>query len=388
MTGPASLAHAAVREWKSEEIKVLSGALPVLRSIRGLFSFLNVPQVLRRRAARAVLSRRGIKADGASCLSHGEAANFEEEIRSALDKLIEIGSVFGEKLECVADRSQILVTARRLATWLDGFRDMANRLDSAPASDLWSHVEHLTYNLDANGRDEKVSPLSPLLTALGFATAVAAVNNMTLRRAERLAPHLAEETMCGIARAVEVELALPVDWRAINQALPTLVAFQTFRLREATLSPVARAVFVELEPVVEKLRASISPSDTIAALLRREAATAWKGEIETRHPQLQRLRTQLEKDIGELERLDNEMREVNRRYLGQISHSGLARVDQWARVWALGGPNQLRLRQVFDRGRSLGLLKLRPVWLVNPDVASRMLPMEPGLFDVVIFDEA
>ncbi|MDX2308764.1 MAG: AAA domain-containing protein [Hyphomicrobium sp.] len=388
MTGPASLALAAVREWTSEEIKVLSGALPALRSIGGLFSFLKIPQVLRRRAARAVLSRRGIRTDGASCLSHAEAANFEEEIRSALDKLIEIGSVFGEKLECVADRSQILVTARRLATWLDGFRDMASRLDSAPSSDLWSHVEHLTYNLDANGRDEKGSPLGPLLTALGFATAVAVGNKMTLARAERLAPHLAAETMHGIARAVEFELALPFDWKAIDEALPTLIAFQTFRLREATLSPVARTVFVELESVVEKLRASASPSDTIAALLRREAATAWKGEIETRHPQLQRIRTQLDKDIGELERLDNEMRDINRRYLGHIGQSGLARVDQWARVWALGGPNQLRLRQVFDRGRNLGLLKLRPVWLVNPDVASRMLPMEPGLFDVVIFDEA
>ena len=135
------------------------------------------------------------------------------------------------------------------------------------------------------------------------------MNKMTLRRAERLAPHFADETMRGIARGVEVEWALPLDWKAIDQALPHLVAFQTFRLREATLSPAARAVFVELEPIVEKLRTAANPSDSIAALLRREAATAWKGEIETRHPQLQRLRTQLEKDIGELERLDTEMRE-------------------------------------------------------------------------------
>lgn len=388
MTGPASLAHAAVRQWTSEEIELLSGVLPALRSIGGLFSFLNFPQILRRRAARSVLSHRATKTDGASCLAHAEAAEFERGVRSSLQELIEIASVFGENLECPADRSQLLSAARRLATWLDGFRDMANRLDRAPSSELWPHVEHLADDLDQNRRDDDRSPLAPLLTAVGFATAVAAVNKMTLRRAERLAPHFADETMRGIARGVEVERTLPLDWKAIDEALPTLVAFQTFRLREATLSPAARSVFVELEPIVEKLRVAANPSDSIAALLRREAATAWKGEIDTRHPQLQRLRTQLEKDIGELERLDTEMRDINRRYLGHIGQSGLARVDQWARVWALGGPNQLRLRQVFDRGRNLGLLRLRPVWLVNPDVASRMLPMEPGLFDVVIFDEA
>jgi hypothetical protein len=269
-----------------------------------------------------VLSCRGIKTDGASCLSHAEAANFEEEIRSSLQKLIEIGSVFGEKLECPADHRQLLITARRFATWLDSFRDMAKRLDGAPSSDLWSHMEHLAHDLNQSRQDRNRSPLGPLLTAVGFATAVATVNNMTLRRAERLAPHLAEEPMRGIARAIEVELALPIDWDAVDEAMPNLVAFQTFRLREATLSSVARAVFVELEPVVEKLRTSASPNEAVAALLRREAAIAWKGEIETSHPQLQRIRTQLEKDIGELERLDNEMRDVNRRYLGHIGQSG------------------------------------------------------------------
>ena len=36
----------------------------------------------------------------------------------------------------------------------------------------------------------------------------------------------------------------------------------------------------------------------------------------------------------------------------------------------------------------MGLLHLRPVWLTIPDVASGLLPLKPGLFDVVIFDEA
>src|SRR5690606_33531047 len=33
-------------------------------------------------------------------------------------------------------------------------------------------------------------------------------------------------------------------------------------------------------------------------------------------------------------------------------------------------------------------MQLRPVWLVNPDVASRLLPLRKALFDTVIYDEA
>jgi primosomal replication protein N'' len=33
-------------------------------------------------------------------------------------------------------------------------------------------------------------------------------------------------------------------------------------------------------------------------------------------------------------------------------------------------------------------MELRPVWLMNPDVASRILPLKAGLFDTVIYDEA
>lgn len=33
-------------------------------------------------------------------------------------------------------------------------------------------------------------------------------------------------------------------------------------------------------------------------------------------------------------------------------------------------------------------MSLRPVWLMNPDLASRVLPLKAGLFDMVIYDEA
>jgi hypothetical protein len=392
MPGPASLVQTTVRDWTPEEINALCNALPSLRGVPGLLSFLNLPRLLRLRAARSVLSSRGVATDRGVCLAHAEAALFEMSVRSALRELEDIGAVFGEKLGCAPDRGEVLTVARKLARQLDAFRDLATRLEVAPVADLWPHVERLASQAETVRQRTNKPPLSTLLTALGFARAVAAANALTLKAAERLAPYLTEEALDGIKRSVRIEAALPLDWRAVHDALPALVPYQTFRLRQAHLSPAARASFLELAPLAESLHSNAdlgaNPAETIAALMRREAAMAWKADIEARHPRLQRIATQIETDIAKLESLDGDMRDVNRRFLAHIDATGIRGAQDWSRIWSLGGVNSQRLRQVFDKGRQLGLLRLRPVWLVNPDVASRMLPLEPGLFDAVIFDEA
>jgi primosomal replication protein N'' len=42
----------------------------------------------------------------------------------------------------------------------------------------------------------------------------------------------------------------------------------------------------------------------------------------------------------------------------------------------------------MDKAADLGLMLLRPVWLMTPDVASRVLLPKAGMFDAVIYDEA
>ncbi len=78
----------------------------------------------------------------------------------------------------------------------------------------------------------------------------------------------------------------------------------------------------------------------------------------------------------------------NHKVLAHVDGGQLSALQSWTPVWPLTGAHSKRLRQVVEQGRALGLFKLRPVWLVNPDVVSRMFPLNPGLFDVVIFDEA
>src|SRR5690606_3083335 len=60
----------------------------------------------------------------------------------------------------------------------------------------------------------------------------------------------------------------------------------------------------------------------------------------------------------------------------------------WEDITRLTGRRSRRLREFLELGIPLGLMTLRPIWLMNPDVASRLLPLRPGLFDTVIYDEA
>jgi hypothetical protein len=46
------------------------------------------------------------------------------------------------------------------------------------------------------------------------------------------------------------------------------------------------------------------------------------------------------------------------------------------------------LREAVKLGLPKGLLDMRPCWLANPASVSEILPLQAGLFDVVIFDEA
>jgi len=61
---------------------------------------------------------------------------------------------------------------------------------------------------------------------------------------------------------------------------------------------------------------------------------------------------------------------------------------QWGKSLTLKGKTSRRLREIVDFWGDKGLTILRPCWLTNPGTASQIFPLKPGLFDIVIFDEA
>jgi AAA domain/Protein kinase domain/REase_MTES_1575/Protein of unknown function (DUF4011) len=182
--------------------------------------------------------------------------------------------------------------------------------------------------------------------------------------------------------------------RDIEAALPTFSAYQLFRFRSRDQTPLQTRVFHALQrirPVLEDVLSTSAPDlkSFVADIVRRESLLAWKGEMEQRQPALLFNRNALDSQLGELRRLDREMRVLNREHIGGAPLvQNIVATEDWENIDRLRGPRARSLRQFFELGRERGLLALRPVWLMTPDVASQLLPLERAIFDLVVFDEA
>jgi primosomal replication protein N'' len=114
-----------------------------------------------------------------------------------------------------------------------------------------------------------------------------------------------------------------------------------------------------------------------------------EGRLENARPALLVEQEELQRKVRSLAELDGQFRSLNRQLLAaDIDPAQLGSQTAWDDILQLRGPRARRLREIFELGGNLGLLKLRPIWLMNPDVASRLLPRRARLFDVVIYDEA
>lgn len=147
------------------------------------------------------------------------------------------------------------------------------------------------------------------------------------------------------------------------------------------------------------LRSHSIPENTTAAewwtaLLHWHGAQAWRQAREAAAPQLtafdpaqhQAKRRALAQALEQKRILDS--RWIAARWQqAQIPH----RAQPWKRWLQLRSShlNQAkRLREAVELSWEQGLLDLRPCWLLNPETAARVLPLQAALFDRVIFDEA
>ena len=179
--------------------------------------------------------------------------------------------------------------------------------------------------------------------------------------------------------------------KSIDAALPSLSAYQYFRGRAQRLSPLAVSTFAAMR--AREAQLEVVPAYELEELTRRiinrEARLGWKNSFEQSTPELAFERHELENKIASLEALDVEMRSLNRELLKDDFEPGAIKpLKAWEDITRLTGQRARRLREFIDMGNSLGLMKLRPIWLMNPDVASRVLPLKAALFDKVIYDEA
>ncbi len=230
-----------------------------------------------------------------------------------------------------------------------------------------------------------------LLTETEAAVVRQSVRQRSLDRLQPLANWGEHDLILQFKNAIDNNQSNAITLDALTNALPHLAAYQQFRIRAAQLSPADLEFFALLRDRQDALDniSSERLEATVRRLINREARLGWKQRIEREHPELLLEQDEAASKVASLAEADTQMRRLNRQLLSTgISRDRMGSRKQWEDVTRLTGRRSRRLREFVELGTPIGLMDLRPVWLMNPDVASRVLPLLPALFDAVIYDEA
>ncbi|TDS14198.1 superfamily I DNA and/or RNA helicase [Maribacter caenipelagi] len=180
---------------------------------------------------------------------------------------------------------------------------------------------------------------------------------------------------------------------SIISDMVNFVAYQKFRIRFQNST--AQDELIEIFAILRKYEHEISNfpienwSDLISISLHREGLLAWKQRIEKSYPSMLMAEREVLQQISDLEENLNSMKTLNRNILAlNYNFENIESQTAWNSITRLRGKNYKKLREFISEGEPLGLLELRPVWLMNPEVVSQALPLQSGMFDVIIFDEA
>ncbi len=347
----------------------------------GFFASLNPFRAMRRKRVVRFLGRVGDAGGTERIQALIAAAGLEQHwrpLRSALAAALKKLDLPG--VEATAG-STLLPTAKAALTSLERVAVLAAHLAAAPWSQRMDQVAAL-------GTKEA---FLKLFAEFDSAFARFEARSDSLRALGRISDWFVSDWVTKCSAAISHDEANAARTHPIEGAMSTLAPYQAFRSRAAQLSPGALRVFGILREKEAVLRGIevLELDGVVRRILTREARLGWKRSIEQRVPDLALEREELEAKARSLEQRDEEMRRLNRALLkDDFDVASIRPLRDWEDITRLTGQRARRLREFIDLGAGLGLMKLRPVWLMNPDVASRVLPLRSALFDTVIYDEA
>ncbi|MCD9127658.1 AAA domain-containing protein [Luteimonas fraxinea] len=351
----------------------------VLRATSWLAT-INPLQILRRRNVAAFLERHGERGlDPAQVTALLAAARLEAHLRPLRHEFGALQQLLGLP---TPDNGPALAT--QVADTLGKLREaqvLAAGISQAPrAAPLEAAVLH-----------GKLPSLEALLADTEAALVRRAARQHSRDRLQRLADWADADWAAQLREAIDRGHDNHATLAELAQSLPHLAAYQRFRVRATGLTASDLAFFAQLrehEAMLDRV-----PGERLEAavrrLLNREARLGWKLRMERTHPALLFDQAEVAAKVAGLAQADAQIRQLNRQLLSEgIDRDLLGTRKQWEDVTRLTGRRSRRLREFLELGAGLGLMHLRPVWLMNPDVASRVLPLQPGLFDTVVYDEA
>ena len=355
----------------------------VLDKPKSVFGWLNPGRWVARVRLNSWLRAAGADPDETDLQTLGNAIELEKSLRPERVALRQWREALGET---ASDKAESLPDLRK------SLRQLSERV--APVTTAGRH-------LSACPSPEVSAALSRTTTVRDFNAALDACHSSialwhAMRASESaLASAEAWFDKSWIAErrtAIERTADNSAELDAVTGALPTLLPFQSFRIRAHAFGSQALPLLELLRAKEDTWRGFTNDAELCAELsrtVRSEALLAWKAAAEEACPSLLMAREEWTQRVQLLSERDETMRMANRHYLSRVAaRAPIAKRTAWDDVLALRGARVRKLRELVERGESLGLFHLRPVWMVNPETASRLFPLRSGMFDVVIFDEA
>ncbi|QDV68990.1 Serine/threonine-protein kinase PrkC [Rosistilla carotiformis] len=276
---------------------------------------------------------------------------------------------------------QLADKVRSLMTSLQDAKALIDRGNNCPCRDHY----HLAFQSGTS------KAIREFLTAAGQGVRLDRLRNESL---ETLQPLEAWFETAWIDRVTGLlRLGEPTNQSTdgIVAAWDSLAAFQTFRLRSDSISDVELSVLAAMAPKREVWESMPpeSAGDLMRQTVQREALLAWRANAEEQWPWLLIEREEFESKVAQLRDGCKALGDAVRRLVPQLpAVDKIARRNRWDDILMFTGPRAKKLRETVDMGREFGLYQMRPIWLANPDTVSRIFPLQQGLFDVVVFDEA
>ncbi|MBD2823607.1 DUF4011 domain-containing protein [Xenorhabdus sp. 5] len=206
-----------------------------------------------------------------------------------------------------------------------------------------------------------------------------------------LTPYLSSQTQHRFARAIKHQMPLSDDLAVIAAALPTLKPYLQFQ----ALSEHFGETHWEILRLFRAYTDELSQMDdtalrqTFGKTLQYYYYLSLKASFEHQFPVLSIEPDALDQHVQQLESALTDLQMFNREVLNQeLDHQQIGLKREWEEITRLTGKRVRRLREFIEEGETLGLMHLRPVWLMTPDVVSQVLPLRAGFFDTVLYDEA
>ena len=370
----SSLSPGDLRTWSDRAVAATAPA--------SFWSRLNPGYWMRRRKLQAFLAEAGEEASDARIIGLRDALALEYRLRPWRRQVKDIRETLG--LATDGSAATLKVLRRTVDQMLAEVRPVATAADAVLACPRVGDAEEMVRSGSAEG-------YASLRQRFEGAFTRHSARKESRAKLDALNRWFHEDWITACESKIRDGVSTVEMLQGVIGTIRTLAPYQRFRIRAATISPEAMRVFAALRGREAALRAVPAEAleDLVRRTLRREALLAWKGRVEATRPELLLEREEIERKVKSLAELDRGMRALNKRLLAEdIDRDQLGTQAAWEEITRLRGPRMKRLREILDQGADLGLMRMRPIWLMNPDVASRVLPLKAGLFNLVIYDEA